>query len=1194
MATARTDSETASKAQALREAADLGCTGAHRHPDGTWMACSTMEEYEKLTASSKTKSGLDLIAETQKIREQKGRRRKRKNRQWEKLRERGVSGIDTLPGGGLVSGKGMTFRPVDGDTDVFDDINKARRRARQLGCIGVARRVSRSGRRVWTPCTNMTDYARATGSTALGRRYQARLERQRIRGIVQEELSRAKRSGRRRKTSLFEELYEVKGLGRTLRRGATVFDANAWDGDNDGIVQEGTPFERPAIPGINTNLPGTLHTRNKPKNFPADTQRERKRRADAKKPRRDPNRNRPGDRNVQRRRRERAAGMRSEGSERPLLPRPERGAAYDPLKQGLEGVTEGLLDLFDPDRKKKKPLPKRERPMLPMKNTGGGLRSVSPSKAVNAPLEKTTKELSETYKRPDLPLKPGVPIAVQHATRSVEALERIAEDRFRLPGEQEGGARGGLDQVGLGGLYFTFEGDMIGADWDVEDEGSGEGSWMQMDTLVAAQVTPKRPLTIMAPEKNRAEEAAHWESRPDPYRYDQASEEYRLWKEELDEIKRRSSAALRASVLEQLGFKSWDDLHAAEAKRAKELGVDLEEARKRSTAGVVPELLGIDLLVTEPVFSSDENHQSGDLVVLDSDIIETVGVREIGRGSTHSWTHQETGYEPDWNPESNDSIRKRINRLFEQSSGMRSQRLTQSDLNQRRNRTPKENLSELGEAIDEYVGFLQEHHRHDFAGDGDVISAIDASNPGLVDEHDLLKGRIDDLAGVFEEARADLEEMDFERDELQDEVNRLVRTFDKANGDFLGSHSNSQMQRRQIVRAVRDGQDRDKFLQSEFPDEMAEDQGHMEWLWDTVVEERKEIMQLNKKLGELEDRIKTETLGSEETQETLRSMVQGRIDKHQKPDSSIEIGSGSRALDPDVGMRSRRDALSDTNKQWLRTLQENPGYWDEAPAAVRNVSSDQLRQEAMDLRGSSIRNTGGMRSGGRQKGQEILGKVKPEHTNKPSGERVLYFVGGTTGAGKSTIIKDKKIRLPDSTEAAHIDPDDIKTGLRGWDPKHPGNVHHESRRVTDRVMDDAMNSGMDVVVQGTGKRTEHLRDAKARGYKTSGHFVWIPDREADRRIVQRTAEGGPNIPTYFGSQIAGELRNGDGRFRGLSHDIAEGLYDEFYLWDNTGREPRLIAYRTQDGQFAIHGRKEFDDFFGASGRYVERYWQKNK
>lgn len=51
----------------------------------------------------------------------------------------------------------------------------------------------------------------------------------------------------------------VKALGRNLagklRRGgrglSARFDPNAWDGDNDGIVQEGTPFERPAIPGVN-------------------------------------------------------------------------------------------------------------------------------------------------------------------------------------------------------------------------------------------------------------------------------------------------------------------------------------------------------------------------------------------------------------------------------------------------------------------------------------------------------------------------------------------------------------------------------------------------------------------------------------------------------------------------------------------------------------------------------------------------------------------------------------------------------------------------------------------------------------------------------------------------------------------------------------------------------------------------------
>lgn len=45
---------------------------------------------------------------------------------------------------------------------------------------------------------------------------------------------------------------QAKGLGQTLRRvGRSVekFDPKAIDGDNDGIVQEGTPWVRPALPG---------------------------------------------------------------------------------------------------------------------------------------------------------------------------------------------------------------------------------------------------------------------------------------------------------------------------------------------------------------------------------------------------------------------------------------------------------------------------------------------------------------------------------------------------------------------------------------------------------------------------------------------------------------------------------------------------------------------------------------------------------------------------------------------------------------------------------------------------------------------------------------------------------------------------------------------------------------------------------
>ena len=72
-------------------------------------------------------------------------------------------------------------------------------------------------------------------------------------------------------TGVTQEFIEAigvaeKALGRTLSggvgklgravRGAVNFDPKAWDGDGDGIVQEGTPYQRPAIPGVNDRASG--------------------------------------------------------------------------------------------------------------------------------------------------------------------------------------------------------------------------------------------------------------------------------------------------------------------------------------------------------------------------------------------------------------------------------------------------------------------------------------------------------------------------------------------------------------------------------------------------------------------------------------------------------------------------------------------------------------------------------------------------------------------------------------------------------------------------------------------------------------------------------------------------------------------------------------------------------------------------
>lgn len=59
----------------------------------------------------------------------------------------------------------------------------------------------------------------------------------------------------------FKQIGQRIGGGtRAARRAArgmmARFDPKAWDGDGDGIVQEGTPYQRPAIPGVNDRASG--------------------------------------------------------------------------------------------------------------------------------------------------------------------------------------------------------------------------------------------------------------------------------------------------------------------------------------------------------------------------------------------------------------------------------------------------------------------------------------------------------------------------------------------------------------------------------------------------------------------------------------------------------------------------------------------------------------------------------------------------------------------------------------------------------------------------------------------------------------------------------------------------------------------------------------------------------------------------
>lgn len=89
-----------SKKEALAIAKYMNCTGIHLTDDNDWMPCSSPAVLMRVSnRAEKNQVKSDSMMVTRK----KKSKRKIRGRKFEQLRERGVMGIDTLPGGGLVS-----------------------------------------------------------------------------------------------------------------------------------------------------------------------------------------------------------------------------------------------------------------------------------------------------------------------------------------------------------------------------------------------------------------------------------------------------------------------------------------------------------------------------------------------------------------------------------------------------------------------------------------------------------------------------------------------------------------------------------------------------------------------------------------------------------------------------------------------------------------------------------------------------------------------------------------------------------------------------------------------------------------------------------------------------------------------------------------------------------------------------------
>jgi len=222
-----------------------------------------------------------------------------------------------------------------------------------------------------------------------------------------------------------------------------------------------------------------------------------------------------------------------------------------------------------------------------------------------------------------------------------------------------------------------------------------------------------------------------------------------------------------------------------------------------------------------------------------------------------------------------------------------------------------------------------------------------------------------------------------------------------------------------------------------------------------------------------------------------------------------------------------------------------------------------------------------------------LDAVGEEHRGKPV--RRVHWVYGAPGSGKTARTSLGHLLVPDTSEAAHTNPDDYKRFHSAWNfGEGAAQAHQFSRDQSGRTLQEALEEGMDVVVQGTGKDgllmnsvlfpgRDH-RNGRRSDTASVMHFLHVSDTERARRIFDR---GRRDTPT-----TGQERRDQRKRYGAEPEDamnvldqvvkfIEEGRVDEAHIYDNSGpidETPPLVA-TFKDGHLVIYDEDKFNEIF---------------
>ncbi len=186
----------------------------------------------------------------------------------------------------------------------------------------------------------------------------------------------------------------------------------------------------------------------------------------------------------------------------------------------------------------------------------------------------------------------------------------------------------------------------------------------------------------------------------------------------------------------------------------------------------------------------------------------------------------------------------------------------------------------------------------------------------------------------------------------------------------------------------------------------------------------------------------------------------------------------------------------------------------------------------------------------------------------------IIVIGGPNGAGKSTMaieLLPNKLRLLEFVNA-----DNIALGLS---PFNPDGVAVSAGRVMLSRMHELARAERSFALETTCAGIGHarfLRQCQSNGWRVTLIFLWLNDPGlAIRRVAQRVAEGGHNIPRdVIVRRYWAGLRNLIGLYLPLA--------DSADIYDNSDGLGIPIATKSRQAGMIIHDRERWAHMAGAA------------